>query len=423
MRSRRELLRDAARLLLGAAVPAGKSSAKTTAAARVIVIGGGFGGSTCAGWLRRLAPQIEVTLIEPRSLFYTGPFSNEALAGLCEPGDIAQGPAGLAALGVSVIAQAASEIDCANHRVQLTDGRWLQADRLVVAPGVAMRWDRIEGLHEADSDRMPHAWLGDAQLPLLRSRLAAVPRGGSIVIAAPPNPYRCPPGPYERASLFAWTLAQRGGGKVFVLDAKDDFSKRPLFQLGWDRLYPGLIEWHPRASGGELVRVDVRRGRLYTRGGETLHPDLACVIPPQQAAAIAQRAGLTDDSGWCPVRASDFQSTLAAGVHVLGDAAAAAPMPKSAFAANSQAKLCAVALAAELGDQTAPEVMLLNTCYSLLAPDWGISVGGVYGLAGDRLATLHDGMSPLGGDAALRKREARNAWHWYTRICADSFAR
>ena len=400
-----------------------RASASPAPIGRVLIVGGGFGGSACARTLRRLDPRIEVRLIEPRARFYTGPYSNAAIAGLCAEGDVVHGPTRLADDGVHWIAQRAIEIDPVRRSLRTEDGTVHAADRIVLSPGVAMRWDGVEGLDARSSDRMPHGWLGDHQVTDLRARFDALPDGAQIVISAPANPYRCPPGPYERASLMAWRLQQRGHRRtrIRILDAKDDFTKRALFQLGWDALYPGVIEWVPRAAGGELQAVDAGGSALRLHGGERLRADLACVIPPQRAAAIAQAADLVDESLWCPVDPASFESLRQPGMHVIGDACIAQPMPKSAFSANSQAKLVALHIAATFAGRALPEPRLVNTCYSLLAPDYGISVGGLYGVVSGRLSTLNDGTSPLVASRELRAREANYAQHWYEHITRDTF--
>ncbi|GAC1624234.1 MAG: NAD(P)/FAD-dependent oxidoreductase [Nevskia sp.] len=404
--------------LLGRAAGARKKS-------RVIVVGAGFGGATCAKYLRQLSPDTDVLLIERRPDFLTGPFSNLVIAGLRRPD---RNPRDTPAIGrahgqrtrraeVTAIDPVSLQVTTANH------GRH-RADRLVVSPGIAMRWGAIEGLDAANSAAMPHAWTGDGQVLELRDRLDAVPDGGTILIGAPPNPYRCPPGPYERASLMAWALNASGRKrcKIVIADAKDDFSKSGLFRLEWDALYPGMIEWLPRKQGGEVVRVDPSSGEVWLRdAAEPIVTNLASIIPPQRAADLAQQADLADESGWCPVHAENFESTRHANVHVLGDAAIAAPMPKSAFAANSQAKLAAAAIGASLNHGAAPVPRLLNTCYSLVSEHQGISVSGYYGAVGGRLSALSEGMSPLSGDAALREREAREALAWYLNVTTDSF--
>lgn len=390
---------------------------------RVIVVGGGFGGATCARTLRRFIPGAEVTLIEPRAHFFTGPSTNAALASLCTEGDIVRGPAALTDDGVRWVREAAVALDPVARRVRVSTGETLEADRIVVSPGVAMRWDRIAGLDAGTSERMPHAWLGDSQVSRLRDRIESLRDGATLAISAPANPYRCPPGPYERASLLAWRfgMSRRKRCKILLLDAKDDFTKRALFQVGWDTLYPGMVEWVPHAKGGEVIEVDSRRNELRLQNGSRLRVDLASVVPPQRAADIAVAGDLVDETGWCPVNPASFESTRHAGIHVIGDACIAHPMPKSAFSANSQAKLVALSIAAQLAGGPEPVPRLVNTCYSLMAPDYGISVGGLYGVVSGRLSTLNDGMSPLGAARELRAREAVYAHEWYEQITRDTF--
>lgn len=390
----------------------------------VVVVGGGFGGASCARTLRRLAPQVRITLLEPRAHFFTGPSTNAALVGLCAEGDIVRSPGALANEGIELRSEHAVSLDPVARSVRTASGARLEAERIVLSPGVAMRWDRVPGLAAGMREQMPHAWLGDGQVTHLRQRIEALRDGATVAIVAPPNPYRCPPGPYERASLIAWYLRRGGrrGGKVLVLDAKDDFSKRPLFQLGWDTLYPGTVEWISREKGGEVAEVlDARRNRLRLQNGSRVEADLVSLVPPQRAADIAFDADLVDESLWCPVDPVSFESTRHRGIHVIGDACHAHPMPKSAFSANSQAKLVALSLAAQFSGRAPPEPRLVNTCYSLLAPDYGISVGGLYGVVSGRLSTLNDGMSPLGAAREVRAREAAYAHDWYEQITRDSY--
>ena len=418
MISRRSLLQATGAGLLLRSRPAAAA-----ASARIVVVGGGFAGAGFARRLLGLVPQARVTLVERRASFYTGPLCNTVVAGIEAPAYVERSSTRLSRAGIERITDEVVEIDPVAHRVRLAGGRRLQADFIVVAPGVAMRWDRIDGLDERSTAAQPHAWLGDAQLTQLAARVGALDDGATIAIAAPPNPYRCPPGPYERASLIAWALQRRGHkrSKILILDAKDDFTKKPLFEYGWDLLYPGVIAWQSRASGGSVVAVD-RDGRwLRTESGERVNVDLSCVVPPQRAADIALRADLVDDTQWCPVRSADLQSTRHAGVYVIGDAAALTPVPKSAFAAHSQAQLCALAIAAQLRSRPAPEPRLINTCYSLLAPDYAISISALYGPSDAGFGVLHSGMSPLQGDAALRATESRQAKEWYANITHACF--
>ncbi len=418
-RSRRRLLQGSA---LAIAMPWLPALARQTTSARVLVVGGGFAGSACALTVKRLFPSLSVCLIDNRPQAITGPMSNAMLVALKPPSAVTRDLLGLRAAGVEHVAAEVEAVDPDQRRVRTGDGRWHHADKLVLAPGIGLRWDSIEGLDADSSAQMPHGWLGDDSALAFRDRFAALGDGGVLVVVAPPNPYRCPPGPYERASLCAWALRQRQRGcKVIIADAKDDFSKRALFQFAWDSHYPGMVEWLPRSGGGEVIAVE-RDGRgLTLANGERLRADLICAIPAQRAHRLCVDAGLTDETGWCPVDGRDFQSTRFPGVYVIGDASIAHPMPKSAFAANSQAKLCALAILADLLGQPAPEPRLINTCYSLIAPDQAISVSGVYAAVETRLSALAEGTSPVIADDSLREREAVDAWHGYRSLLADSF--
>ncbi len=427
--ARRRWLQSAALACLGSAAPglALARPRRAKAQARVIVIGAGFGGATFAKTLRALSPQVDVLLIDARAHWCTGPFTNLAITGLRSIDSISRRTADIGrAHGVRTRVETVTAIDPAAMTVRLAGGERLKADRIVLSPGIAMRWGAIEGLTPDNTDAMPHAWTGDTQVRALRDRIDALADGATVLIAAPPNPYRCPPGPYERASLIAEHLLATGRKrcKILIADAKDDFTKRPLFLAEWDERYGGMIEWISRTKGGEVVRVDPATGAVWLRDLATpISAELASIVPPQQAAAIAGAAVLADDSGWCPVQPQNFESTRHAGIHVIGDAAVASPMPKSAFAANSQAKLCAAAIAAALDGRAAPDARMINTCYSLVAHDAAISVSGFYSAASGRIAIVSEGVSPLSPPDGLRQREAAQAHDWYESISTDSFGR
>ena len=248
--------------------------------------------------------------------------------------------------------------------------------------------------------------------------------GGTVVMTVPENPYRCPPGPYERASLIAWFLKTRKPrSKLLVLDAKDAFSKQRLFQAAWAALYPGILEYVPLSGGGKVTGVEAGALRVSTDFGEH-EGAVVNVIPPQRAGDIARIAGVADRSGWCPVAPDSFESRLVPGIHVIGDAAIAGAMPKSAFAANAQGRVCADAVAALLRGTALPTPRLMNTCYSLVAPDYGISVAGVYRPANGLWSDIPGagGTSPPEAPAATREAEARYAEDWFETITADAFA-
>ena len=414
-------------LLLGAAGLAAPAILRAQGAnARVVVVGGGFGGATVARYLRAWAPQVQVTLVEPARRFVTCPFSNHYLAGLRSWDSIGHGYGGLRAAGVQVVHAQAEDVDGQRRTLRLHTGQELRWDRLVLSPGVDMRWDALEGYDEADVARAPHAWKAGAQTRLLRRQLQAMPDGGVFAMSIPDNPFRCPPGPYERASLVAHYLRQhKPRSKVLLLDAKNNFSKKELFLQGWQTLYGGMVEWVSLAQDGQVVRVDARALEVETAFGTRHRADVLNVIPPQKAGLIAMRAGVADASGWAPVHAEDFASQQVPGIHVLGDAALAGPIPKSGFAANNQGKGVAAAIAAALAGQAAPAAWYSNTCYSLLAPGYGISVAGVYRAQQGRLADLpHSvGVSPLDAPPTHRAAEARHGAAWYAAISADIWDR
>jgi len=418
--TRRAFLRRAASAgAFLAAVPALAQGA----AGRIVVIGGGFAGASCARALKSLNPHIAVTLVEPKAVFTACPFSNEVVAGLRELREQQFGYGGFSAAGIVLAKQAAAVIEPQARNIGLADGSRLAYDRLIIAAGIDLRWDALPGYDEATAERMPHAWKGGAQTELLRNQLQTMEDGGLVVIAAPANPYRCPPGPYERASLIAHYLkTAKPRSKVIILDSKDAFSKQKLFLQAWERLYPGLIEWVPLSQGGKVTAVDLA-AMTVTTDFQSYKPAVANIIPPQRAGHIAELAGVADRTGWCPIDPMTFEAKLQPNIHVVGDAAIAGAMPKSAFAANAQAKVCAAAVAALLAGRAPAVPKLINTCYSLAAPGYGISVAGVYQPHNGQLAEVpgSGGTSPLDAPAATRAAEAEIANGWFRTITAEVF--
>jgi NADPH-dependent 2,4-dienoyl-CoA reductase/sulfur reductase-like enzyme len=325
--------------------------------------------------------------------------------------------------GVQVVHAEATSLDPIKHRLTLSDSRVLPYDRLVLSPGIELQWGALAGYDSAASEVFPHAWQAGPQTLLLRRQLEAMPDGGLVVITAPETPYRCPPGPYERASLIAHYLkTHKPKSKLLLLDAKDSFTKDTLFRAAWQRLYPGVLEWVSGSQGGRVTQVDVRSGSIQTEFDE-YKPAVANVIPPQRAAAIARTDGLDEGKGWCPVKGSSFESTVHPDIHIIGDAALANPMPKSAFSANNQAKVCAAAIVALLRGEPVTQPVLMNTCYSLVAPDYGISIAAVYQVHNDQItiAPGSSGTSPLDAPDTIRALEAGYARSWYANITADTF--
>jgi sulfide dehydrogenase [flavocytochrome c] flavoprotein subunit len=392
------------------------------AGGRVVVVGGGFGGATCARFIRRIDPRIAVTLVEASPTFTACPFSNLVIVGLRDLKAQEFGYDKLAADQVTVQISPATAIDTQGRNVTLGNGTSLPYDRLVLSPGIDIRWDGLPGYTEAAAERMPHAWKAGEQTLLLRRQLEAMEDGGTVVISAPANPFRCPPGPYERASLIAYYLkTKKPKSKLIVLDAKDAFSKQGLFQGAWKALYPNL-EWVSLSSGGKVTSVDAGAMTLVTDFARH-KADVANVIPPQKAGRIAEIAGAADRTGWCPIDPATFESKLQPNIHVIGDASIAGAMPKSAFTANAQAKVCAAAVAKLIAGGKPDDPRLINTCYSLVAPDYGISVAGVYRPADGQLKDVEGsgGVSPINAPASTRAAEATFANGWFSTITQEVF--
>ena len=392
-------------------------------AAKVVVVGGGFAGAACARALVKLDPQVQVTLVTGGKTFSACPFSSSVIAGLREPAQQEFGYERVAAVGVRVVTETATGADPSARSVTLAGGDKLPFDRLVIAPGVAMNFEAIAGYSEAAAERMPHAWSGGPQTELLRRQLEAMADGGLVVISAPATPYRCPPAPYERASLIAHYLkARKPRSKVIVLDAKDSYSKQHLFEEAWAQLYPGLIEWVPLSKGGSVSAVDP--ATLTVKSDfEDYKAAVANIVPPQRAAPIAAAAGVADRTGWCPIEPMGFESTLQPGIHVLGDAALMGAMPKAAHAAAVQGKVCAVAVVARLRERAPSEVQLDNVCYSLAGPDWGFVESNSYRPDKGLLTALPDAVktSPLNATPAVRNKEANEDEAWFRSLTGELF--
>ena len=418
--SRRDFLKTAVAGASAAVLPL--PAVAQGAGGRVVVVGGGFGGATCARFIRRIDPRIAVTLVEASPTFTACPFSNLVIVGLRDLKAQEFGYDKLAADQVTVQISPATAIDTQGRNVTLGNGASLPYDRLVLSPGIDIRWDGLPGYTEAAAERMPHAWKAGEQTLLLRRQLEAMEDGGTVVISAPANPFRCPPGPYERASLIAYYLkTKKPKSKLIVLDAKDAFSKQGLFQAAWKALYPNL-EWVSLSSGGKVTSVDAGAMTLVTDFARH-KADVANVIPPQKAGRIAEIAGAADRTGWCPIDPATFESKLQPNIHVIGDASIAGAMPKSAFTANAQAKVCAAAVAKLIAGGKPDDPRLINTCYSLVAPDYGISVAGVYRPADGQLKDVEGsgGVSPINAPASTRAAEATFANGWFSTITQEVF--
>ena len=390
---------------------------------RVVVVGGGCGGATAARYIAKDSKgDIDVTLVEPQRRYYTCFFSNLAIGGFWEYEATGHSYGALASShGINVVHDMAINIDMGGKAVDLASGVRLPYDRVIVSPGIDFVDNSVKGWSLADQDVMPHAYKGGTQAMLLKAQIEAMPEGGTYVMVAPPNPYRCPPGPYERISMVAHVLKQKNPtAKIIIADPKPKFSKMGLFQEGWENHYSGMIEWlGPDFGGGN---VTVKPGEMTVDiDGEAVKADVCNVIPAMRAGWIAARAGLTNDKGWAPVNAADMSSKMDENVHVLGDASQQGDMPKSGFSANSQAKVCANAVRGALTGSKVFPAKFSNTCWSLIDTNDGVKVGATYEATPEKIAKVDGFISQTGESAEVRKATYEESEGWYTGITADMF--
>jgi len=390
--------------------------------ARVVVIGGGFGGATAAKYIRLWDPSLDVVLIERESGFTSCPISNLVLAGYAGMQDISQGYDGLRRHGVQVVRDEALAIDAARKTVRLASGGDISYERLIVSPGIDFNFGEVQGYEAAmNAGRVLHAWKAGPQTLALRTQLEQMRDGGVYVLSIPLAPYRCPPGPYERASMVAAYFKQaKPRAKVLVLDANPDVtSKGGLFKAAWKDLYPGILEYrgNAKAVGIDAANMTVKLEVEDVKG------DVLNVVPPHRAGDIAQKAGLiTTNNRWCDVDWRTMESKAAPGVHVLGDATLSAPaMPKSASMANNHAKIAAAAIVEILNGRTPAPVQILNTCYSFVSEKEAIRVSSVHAWD-DKDRTLKAVAGSGGVSSARSNAEGTYAWSWARTIWADSLA-
>ncbi|MEZ5847852.1 MAG: NAD(P)/FAD-dependent oxidoreductase [Geminicoccaceae bacterium] len=407
---------------LSAATLATPMLARAETRPRVVVIGGGAGGATAARYIAKDSEgTIAVTLVEPSRTYYTCFFSNLVIGGFQEWAATAHTYDRLASdYGINVVHDRAIGIDRDARTVRLGDGGSLAYDRLVVAPGIDFVENSVPGWDLSAQGVMPHAYKAGTQTMLLKHQVETMREGGTFVMVAPPNPFRCPPGPYERISMVAHVFRQRNPtAKIIIVDPKEKFSKQALFEEGWQLHYDGMIErLPPDFVSLEEVRPDTME---VVTSDDTIRADVCNVIPAMQAGAIARETGLTDDSGWCPIVPATMQSRMDENIYMLGDATANGDMPKSAFAANSQAKVAAMALRSTLTDSKLFPARFSNTCWSLIAPDDGVKVGASYEATDEKIAKTDGFISETGEDAELRKRTYEESLGWYSGISADMF--
>ena len=390
---------------------------------RVVVIGGGAGGATAARYIAKDSKgAIDVTLIEASKQYYTCFFSNLYLGGFRDYASIGHSYDGLAVNhGVNVVHDWAMSVDAAAKQVKLASGASIGYDKLVLSPGIDMKYDSIAGYSVEAQNSMPHGWKSGSQVQLIKAQVEAMKEGGTFLMVPPPNPYRCPPGPYERVSMIAHILKEKNPtAKILVVDPKEKFSKQGLFQEGWETHYPGMVEWIGSDFHGGIKSVNPATLEVETED-ETFKGDAASVVPGQKAGTIAAAAGVTDGD-WAPIVPATMASKADPNIHVLGDASVAAAMPKSGFSANSQAKVAANAIRGELTGSKVFPARFANTCWSLIATNDGVKVGANYQAGDEKIEVVDKFISKTGEDSALRKATYEESEGWYSGITSDMFS-
>ncbi|HKL68656.1 NAD(P)/FAD-dependent oxidoreductase [Salibaculum sp.] len=389
---------------------------------RVVVVGGGAGGATAARYIAKDSNgEIDVTLIEPTRAYYTCFFSNLYIGGFREIDSLGHSYGTLAGnYGINVLHDWATGVDRDAKTVTTAGGYTLPYDRLILSPGIDFVDGAVPGWDISAQDRMPHAYKGGSQTELLKAQIEAMPEGGTYAMVAPPNPYRCPPGPYERVSMVAHLLTEiNPTAKILIADPKQNFSKQALFEEGWRNNYAGMIERIGPDFGGDDIEVDPEAMTLSI-GGAVENVDVCNVIPAMKAGRIAEIAGITEGN-WAPVNAADLSSTMDENIHVLGDSAAQGDMPKSGFSANSQAKVCANAVRGALTGSSVFPARFANTCWSLIDTDNGVKVGATYEATDEKIAKVDGFISDTGESAEVRAATYRESIGWYDGITADMF--
>lgn len=417
--NRRLFMHSAAAVTLALSAPMLRAQGKP----RVVVIGGGAGGATAARYLAKDSKgALDVTLIEPSSTYYTCFFSNLYLGGFRAFESLGHSYANLVTShGINVVQDYAIGVDRDAKTVALASGSVLPYDRVVISPGIDFKVGAVPGWDVSRQHLMPHAYKAGSQTQLLKAQIEAMPQGGRFAMIAPPNPYRCPPGPYERISMVAHTLmAINPTAKILLVDPKEKYSKQALFEEGWNKYYSGMIERVGPDFGADNIEVRPDTMEVVI-DGTVEKVDVCNVIPAQRAGNIAMLAGVTDDSGWVPVDPFSMQSRADANVYVLGDAAAQGEMPKSGFAANSQAKVAAMTIRGELTDSKVFPAKYTNTCWSLIETDDGVKVGATYEPTPEKIAAVDNFVSQTGEDAAMRKTTYEESVGWYDGMVADMF--
>ena len=383
---------------------------------RIVIVGGGFGGAAAAKTAKALMPEAKVILITNQDQFWMCPGSNSVIAGLQSMESVMVTYHGLRNHGIDVLIASAEAIDADKHIVRTSTDDHIHYDKLILSPGIDFAYQGIEGLTEADSDQIPHAWKAGAQTELLHRQLTEMPLDGLFILSIPAAPYRCPPAPAERACLIAHYLKiHKPGARILILDAKDEFPFQDHFMVAWDELYSDIIEFRSIADDGLVRGVDPATRTVFTDFDE-IQADVLNVIPPQTAGKIAITSGATDSSGWCPIEMPSFKSKLLPDVYVIGDAALVDALPKAGSTAASQARVAVTHLISEMGGSKPPPANWIANCFSLASPDYGIRLGASYIFEDDHVVRNATDFSTIDADLDSREADARYTELWLQQI-------
>lgn len=430
--TRRDLIKlFGATAVAGTGIFGASNKAFASSAAHVVVLGGGVGGSTFAKYLRFADPDVKITIVEQYPEYITCLRSNDVIVGMHTLDELTFNLDTIRSkYNVNVVIDKVIGADFDKKTVTTAKGTQLSYDRLVVSPGIDFKFEDYEGYTaEMAEDKFPHAYKAGPQTLELRRQLLAMPKGGTAIIAPPQNPFRCPPGPYERASFFAEYFKNHNPtAKLIVLDPKDRFTKDVPFKKAWERLYGyktdnALIEWVSGSDGGRVAALHANEMMVET-DGDDYKADLINIIPNQRAGKLAQQLGLTNQSGWCPIKRESMESQIQPGVYVLGDSSIADAMPKSGYSANSQAKVCAQAVADSLNGKTPGKAIYSNVCYSLAGENYGVSIAAIYEVRDGLIQPKGKsaGVSPITDKPAQPILEAVYQKNWQREFVKDVFS-
>ena len=389
---------------------------------RVVVIGGGFGGGSCLRYLDSFSDKLSLVLVEKEQNYYTCPFSNYVVGGFRKINKNQFNYDKLENRGIKVLRRKVTFIDSDKKKIFFADGN-IVYDYLILSPGVSFKWNDIDGFNKNLTNKYPVGWTGGQDVQKIYKKIDSLDDGSKIVIVPPDYPYRCPPAPYERASLIANFLKKKKiNSKILIFDCKNSFTKSELFFSAWNKLYPDMIEWIPKSKGGKIIKLDPQENLITSESGQKIKADFLNIIPNQKASDLISNSNLISDD-WCKVNPKTFNLENHKKIFALGDSIDGGDMPKSAFSANSQAKVCAENLLNTIFEKRLLNPVFLNTCYSLAAENYGFAISSWYRVSNydNRIVSLGSRSSPTKSENALRIKEAKESYQWYESITDEIF--